>query len=79
MLLIIRGYQQCGGKMIAFKVTADLVGLVKEVVNSMEDDSMRILFTVKALSEFHSLDFHQYKSHVKIQMLALYKDVEIIG
>ena len=52
---------------------------MKEVVNSMEDDSTRILFTVKALSEFHSLDLHQYKSHVKIQMLAVYKDVEIIG
>lgn len=65
--------------MIAFKITADLVGLVKEAVSSMENDSRRIVFSVKALSEFHSLDLHQYKSHVKIQMLALYKDVEIIG
>lgn len=45
----------------------------------MEGDSRRILFSVKALSEFHSLDLHQYKSHVEIQMLPLYKDVEIIG
>lgn len=78
-MLIICGYEQCGGKMIAFKITADLVGLVKEAVSSMEDDSRRIIFSVKALSEFHSLDLHQYKSHVKIQMLALNKDVEIIG
>ena len=45
----------------------------------MEGDSRRILFSVKALSEFHSLDLHQYKSHVEIQMLPLYKAVEIIG
>ena len=46
MLLIIRGYEQCGEKMIAFKVTADLVGLLKEVEKAMAPHSSTLAWKI---------------------------------
>ena len=46
MLLIIRGYEQCGEKMIAFKVTADLVGLLKEVEKAMAPHSSTLAWQI---------------------------------
>ena len=46
MLLIIRGYEQCGEKMIAFKVTADLVGLLKEVEKAIAPHSSTLAWKI---------------------------------
>ena len=46
MLLIIRGYEQCGEKMIAFKVTADLVGILKEVEKAMAPHSSTLAWKI---------------------------------
>ena len=46
MLLIIRGYEQCGEKMIAFKVTADLVGLLKEVEKAIAPHSSTLAWQI---------------------------------